>query len=166
MIANTRYGDLDALGWSDGSLEAWIKPVAAVAGLVAEFTSGGRSVWKLTIGADLYLTFEQPSQALARLKSPLQAGKWHHMAMVARYGRVTILIDGRTSAEVARAVVSPAKRIQFGPLAGLLDEVAIYDRPLSAAEIGSIMTSSRTCLDGFPREHANGSGSVATNDDK
>jgi hypothetical protein len=78
--------------------------------------------------------------------SEIQPKTWHHVAL-ARSGRlITVHLDGNPSAEITAdvdgAAVPGINRVFIGgkqdkedTLEGKVDEVAVYDRPLSTAEI-------------------------------
>ena len=71
---------------------------------------------------------------------------WHHLALVRDRGRVAIYLDGKTEPEVSGEVAADPKHNlksllvggsekSFASFEGKIDEVALYDRALNAAEI-------------------------------
>ncbi len=68
-------------------------------------------------------------------------GNWHHVAMTYSAGTASIYVDGGLQASGARTLTNGASNILgsglFDPWDGAIDEVAIYDRALSTAEIAS-----------------------------
>ncbi|MCX7807771.1 MAG: LamG domain-containing protein, partial [Deltaproteobacteria bacterium] len=85
----------------------------------------------------------------------VEVGQWTHLACVRENNRVCIYVNGTEQAcesilfsfappsstdELLLGQNSPPTSPQRDPLNGDLDEVRLYDRPLSAAEIGEMAT--------------------------
>ncbi|MFO0946014.1 MAG: LamG domain-containing protein [Planctomycetota bacterium] len=79
-------------------------------------------------------------------KTTLQPGQWHHLVMVRDGKRIAVYLDGKSEPEVEgyMEVTTPptdsrlflaGRCDNFANLEGRIDEVAVFDRPLSAAEI-------------------------------
>ncbi len=79
----------------------------------------------------------------------IERGRWHHVLMIRQGDRMTVHLDGRRRPEIT-AVIPPSinageTRIFFGGrndnfanLNGRLDEAAVWDRVLSAAEVQAL----------------------------
>ncbi|HEY6227153.1 MAG TPA: PVC-type heme-binding CxxCH protein, partial [Verrucomicrobiae bacterium] len=78
----------------------------------------------------------------------LQPRTWHHVAMIRNGDQVTVYLDGKTDPEISGKFGStlPSDSTQlflggrndrFSGLEGKLDEVAVYDRALSADEVAA-----------------------------
>jgi hypothetical protein len=77
-------------------------------------------------------------------RSEVAPRTWHHLAVIQGGGRVTAYLDGREEASVTvsetKAAGTPSLAIGGGDevadrFEGKLDEVAVFDRPLSASEV-------------------------------
>ncbi|MGP4111360.1 exo-alpha-sialidase [Streptomyces sp. 4N509B] len=80
---------------------------------------------------------------------PYNDGAWHHLSLVREAGRLTLTVDGAETASVADVPGSVSRTSAFGVhvgqgvdsrthLAGSLDEVRVYDRALSRAELTAL----------------------------
>ena len=83
----------------------------------------------------------------------VEEGVWYHYAMTIGGGAVTVYLDGQVIAEsdavndplpelATPLLVGTGESAGTWPLAGLVDEVFVYDRALSAAEVKEIMGAS------------------------
>ncbi len=98
--------------------------------------------------------------------TPISAGNWHHLAVVTNNGERILYIDGTmigriqlpalqmnlvSGAAEGAYVGATRDRIQF--LNGLVDELAFYNRALSASEIRGMyeLTLHRSCSPGRAR---------------
>lgn len=76
--------------------------------------------------------------------APQTLSRWQHIAAVLRHGTLTLYVDGKETASRPVPPTDPEVTIRLGSLgkkvflSGLLDEVRIYDRALSADEIAAI----------------------------
>ena len=135
-------------GYSDRTLDLWVKVKAFSDGETffagyGRFGSLGRTYHLGTTGQTLF--FSQWGQAL--FGPELQPGRWYHVAVTNVGTSVTLYLDGAAVAGGELGIdtpggtqfflgslpADPAKRLD-----GLIDEAAIYDRALSAAEIQAI----------------------------
>ncbi|MBL9134371.1 MAG: c-type cytochrome [Verrucomicrobiales bacterium] len=82
---------------------------------------------------------------------------WHHVALVRSNAAVTVYLDGRTEPEISGTLPSTVpdagaelflggRNDGFAGLEGRIDEVALYDRALTATEVAAHFDAS-----GFPR---------------
>ena len=116
--------------------------VRAVTGFIASRGAGdhllvggsggraGRLVVEVVTGSD------HVGQTAVGLKA------WHHVALVRDTGSVAVYLYGKPEIPAARAPFTPGNELSFGGRGdgvagweGKLDEVAVYDRPLTADEI-------------------------------
>ncbi|NIP96140.1 MAG: LamG domain-containing protein, partial [Akkermansiaceae bacterium] len=78
-------------------------------------------------------------------RSRLAADQWHFAVLVRQGGKVRVFIDGNPQPEIETASPDPAREgtLRFGEgLEGKLDEIAVFDRALTAAEIASFWQAS------------------------
>lgn len=77
-------------------------------------------------------------------RTPLDQRRWHHVALVRDGDRIAVYLDGRPEIEGEAAFTVPpstktvfigGRADNFANFEGRLDEVAVYDRPLTAAEV-------------------------------
>jgi sialidase-1 len=154
-----------ALGSGDFTAMAWIKYSA---------TTGGHSIfWGYNVGehSQFWLRAEPGSQ---RIRGLIQSGAngvavastkayndntWHHVALQRAGTTLKLWVDGAVVGSVAAptGTISPARpfTVEVGQklggadhLKGQLDEVRIYRRALTAAEIGSIHTANAVDVPG------------------
>jgi len=79
------------------------------------------------------------------IAAPQTPGRWQHLAAVLHHGAIVLYVDGRENGRLPfPAGVDPAASIVIGSrgknefLSGLLDEVRIWDRALTPAEIAAV----------------------------
>jgi len=103
---------------------------------------------------------ETVETSLIRSKQMAQKGRWYHLAITLSRKHVCLFIDGRLEAEAfdpieqfgdiglswylcTRANISPTDEDDAPPIKGAIDELAIYDRALSAEEIKRLYSVSQ-----------------------
>ncbi|MDQ4120736.1 MAG: carboxypeptidase regulatory-like domain-containing protein [Acidobacteriota bacterium] len=146
--------DVDLGNWNAGtqwSLEAWVNPSSIPSERDSIF--GGNSEcadWAIGFDNGQFLARIKPSDSCsAEVVSSVTptAGTWHHVAVTSDGLTTRIYVDGaeRASGTVAPNYMPTADRIRIGSdtccgnyFHGLVDEAAIYNRALSAAEIQAI----------------------------
>lgn len=89
-------------------------------------------------------------------KTPVADGRWHHIAMAADGKKLSVYVDGRLDAEAAlvgrvsaadKPLLVAGRQASGGPsFTGALDELAFFDRALSADEIHSEYEAGRAAL--------------------
>ena len=135
-------------GGGDRTLELWVKVSTFMVGEAffagyGEFGSADQTYHLGTTGNTLF--FSQWGQAIAG--PALETGRWYHVAVTNVGTRVTLYLDGAAVASGDLRLDTPGgTRLFVGSLPGegskrldgLVDEVGIYDRALSAAEIQAI----------------------------
>jgi hypothetical protein len=137
------------------TLEAWVNPTVVTRKwrdviykghdiYFLEATSratGGLPAGGVTIGASVGVTYGT---------APLVAGAWTHLALTYDNAALRLYVNGAEVSNIARtgALAASTNPLQFGGdsifgqyYAGLIDEVRIYNRPLSVAEIQADMAT-------------------------
>ena len=149
-------------GKSNRTLELWVKvnrfaDVETFFAGYGKFMSSEQTYHLGTTGSTLF--FSEWGQAVFGPK--LQTGRWYHVAVTNTGNTITLYLDGsavawgrvplntpaNTQLYVGKLPVDPGKRLD-----GQVDEVGIYNRALSAAEIKSIFLagSSGKCWPEMP----------------
>ncbi len=86
-------------------------------------------------------------------KSAIEPGTWHHVVLIRHGESVRIFLDGRSEIEGKLTVTGPrgtselflgGRSDRFAGLEGKLDEVAIFDRVLTAEEVASHFAAAGT----------------------
>jgi hypothetical protein len=140
------------------TLTAWLYPSETSAGTVAARASGtpGGYLYLVEVASDghLHVTLHG-SQASAVLDGPgVVKNRWTHVAVTAGRGQVRIFINGvaqlaqqyragvaTDSTPLLLGITEPrAKKNRF---AGRLDELALYDRVISDAEVAALARGTR-----------------------
>jgi hypothetical protein len=110
---------------------------------------------KLTCGIDTDNNQRYDADELLTSTNTVSRGSWHHVGFTFNRGVLTVYVDGvangsKTLTETSLPSDPDALRIGVRgdggtqPWAGLLDEVRIYNRVLSAAEIAALVQSDAT----------------------
>ena len=132
-------------------------PVGDHLGIGGTFLDSGRPT------AGRLLFFGSPSSTPSFLGSTtIEPGRWNHIVLVREGTRVRVHLDGNILPEIAgesivhasagpRPIFLGGRNDNFANLEGKLDEVAVYDRPLSPQEIA--------------RHHAAATGAAAQGED-
>jgi hypothetical protein len=93
-----------------------------------------------------------PAQYNFRTEPIINTGQWHHAAMVSDGTTVELYVDGQLTGSIPRQAISTASNpfrlgftTNYGGAAfnGLLDEVEIFDRALTPAEVRAIFSAGR-----------------------
>ena len=139
-------GGLPATG--DFTVSANVRHASnAVSGIAAYRNSGGTGwVFGLDVSGTLQL-FDGNLWRVSSLVLPLT--EWHHCAVASTGGVLTFYLDGRSGTVSA----TPGTGVGYfsigcwdaggsGPFAGVIDDVRIYNRALSAAEIALLASPS------------------------
>jgi len=145
------------------TLAAWIKPASAKAGgavlsrMDVDNQHRGYDLWLQGGRPGAHFIHEWPGNALKVVaKEPLAPGEWHHVAVTydgsGKRNGVKIYVDGES---VPHSVEGKAKRLRStmktnvpfriggrlkgAKFQGLLDDVHVYDRALTAEQVGWAM---------------------------
>ena len=78
----------------------------------------------------------------ARSDMALAADAWHQLAIVRRGGRVAVHVDGGAEPLLSGAAGSAASIVVGEGLQGKIDEVALFDRALGAADVAALWEAS------------------------
>jgi hypothetical protein len=127
---------------TSGTLEGWFRWRAGTVLLRDDSATGG---WLLGWDSRGRLGYRIAGRAYATERSihAVRDGAWHHLALTKTGGQVDVYVDGRRVGGATDAPSAPSTSpwhiMRNGPLGqfsnGLADEVAIYDRALSGAEV-------------------------------
>ena len=115
------------------TISAWVKPGAGDAAIIS--TSGGKTAWRLaTRGSRLRLATTS-GVTLAPRSARLQPGKWTHVALVADGSTLRLYLDGRLVGTRKSGLKLGNSGLRIGGFRGRLDDLRVYDRALTAAEV-------------------------------
>ncbi|OHA21804.1 MAG: hypothetical protein A2849_02635 [Candidatus Taylorbacteria bacterium RIFCSPHIGHO2_01_FULL_51_15] len=83
--------------------------------------------------------------------APVSTDSWHHVAVVKNGGTATLYIDGKATNRYSEAIGYTANSIgndsQGEAFHGAIDEVRVYNRPLSDSEISSLYGGTASAFD-------------------
>ena len=99
-----------------------------------------------TTHGQLFFRAGQPHSLHLSGKTAISPRTWHHVVLTRSGSRVTVYLDGNSKPEIAGTanVIPESPHVTFflgsrhdrdSSLEGKIDEVALYDRPLSSAEV-------------------------------
>jgi RHS repeat-associated protein len=121
------------------TMEAWFKTSSSSAGTVISLrTSSGVKEEVFGVGADGKLRSSyQPTTTPITTAGPVNDGNWHHAVLTVADNLQTLYLDGAVVGTLTQTIIGTQNRhtTTIGGIAGLVDEVAIYDRPLTAYEV-------------------------------
>ncbi len=154
-IANTLAGFM-AIASADGlaagaeprTIEFWMEDLGSPALLHSVFAYGDLEIYHY--GSVRQLTLRQAGSQIAKWVAPEAiSGSWHHIAMTYENGLATMYVDGSSIGTQAVALNTQMDDgLRMGQL-GAFDEVALYDRALSAYQINEHHAVGRSA-DGQP----------------
>ncbi|MEV0675010.1 signal peptidase I [Actinosynnema sp. NPDC050436] len=111
-------------------------------------SAGGAATYRIVLrGGEISLLQNSSSQLLALASGYLSNGAWQHVAVVVSASTAQVYVNGKASPAAALRVPGlsvPASRVSFAgpegapadkPYKGTLDEVALYPRALTAAQV-------------------------------
>lgn len=135
-------------GGSAMTVTAWVKPAATSDDFQAVFSSTARAAAHLQLNAaGNVAVYTDGGEVMLPIVSQAPVGAWRHLALTISSGAVVLYVDGqeagRSSATFSSIAPSTGMRIGSGFdkgrfFNGLVDEVQVYDRALSASEVGGI----------------------------
>lgn len=155
LLQRVSIPDDPAFGLSDAmTLEAWVYPrIYGGVILLRGDDRGGYDTWQLDVRIKGYLSFgfNSSDNQGAGISTPIQLGQWQHVVATFDRGEMrlyingTLVSQGRTGLRPIKEL-SPHARPALGignaggefyniPFDGLIDEVRIYNRALTEAEI-------------------------------
>jgi hypothetical protein len=152
-----------SLGYSDFTVSTWIKTTSSGSAIIySDDSDDFRPGFELShIGSGAVYEFSPTTNGntLGLGKVPMNDGKWHQLILTCdRDGRSKIYVDGMLDVDQASDLTlasisnSVDSRIGMNPtggggFVGLIDEVRIYNRALSAAEVGQLYQSEVGTID-------------------
>jgi ELWxxDGT repeat protein len=142
-------GGFDFTPGGQFTLETWVSPTprSQFQATVVKAPLSGVWDWGLYVdGANRFMTGLH-NQTAATSTTVVQAGQWYHVAVTYDNGSWKLYVNGVLESQATGVFISQSNGLlSIGskgepltdPYAGLIDEVSIYNRALSAAEIQSI----------------------------
>lgn len=145
---------IDIPGTWDGSamtISAWVKPGATSDDFQAVFSSTVRAAAHLQLNAGGNVAvYTDAGEVMLPIVQQAPTGTWRHLALAIGSGAVVLYVDGeeagRSSATFSSITPSTGMRIGSGFdkgrfFNGLVDEVQVYERALSADEVKGISSA-------------------------
>ncbi|MFB4271643.1 RHS repeat-associated core domain-containing protein [Nonomuraea sp. GTA35] len=122
------------------TMEAWFKTSSTVAGTLISLrtVANGTKEEVFAVGTDGKLRSSyQPTTTPITTAGPVNDGAWHHAVLTVAGDLQTLYLDGAVVGTLTQPIIGTENRYitTIGGIAGLVDEVAIYDRPLSGSEV-------------------------------
>ncbi|MGW0192039.1 RHS repeat-associated core domain-containing protein [Nonomuraea sp. NPDC003201] len=121
------------------TMEAWFKTSSTSAGTVMSLrTSSNVKEEVFGVGTDGKLRSSyQPTATPITTAAAVNDGAWHHAVLTVSGNLQTLYLDGAVVGTLTATITGTENRYitTIGEIAGLVDEVAIYDRPLTTNEV-------------------------------
>ncbi|MFI7136131.1 RHS repeat-associated core domain-containing protein [Nonomuraea sp. NPDC050153] len=121
------------------TMEAWFKTSSTSAGTVMSLrTSSNVKEEVFGVGTDGKLRSSyQPTATPITTAAAVNDGAWHHAVLTVSGNLQTLYLDGAVVGTLTGTITGTENRYitTIGGIAGLVDEVAVYDRPLTAGEV-------------------------------
>jgi RHS repeat-associated protein len=122
------------------TMEAWFKTSSTVAGTVISLrtVANGTKEEVFGVGSDGKLRSSyQPTTTPITTAAPVNDGAWHHAVLTVAGDLQTLYVDGAVVGTLTQPITGTENRYitTIGEIAALVDEVAIYDRPLTTGEV-------------------------------
>ena len=152
-------------GNSDFSVSAWIRPArlqTAILGLRDDASERG---WQLRIadnrGSLHFIAGNTSKQTVTSRTGVIRTGQWQHIAVVIRAGECTLSVNGERVGFGKLSSALPVEsnaRLEIGrawnirDFNGQVDEVRVYQRALSNAEIQALIEPGRDSIQRLPKE--------------
>ncbi len=124
---------------TSASLEAWFKTSSGGTVMSLRTAPGAAKQEVFGVGADGKLRSSyQPTSTPITSTAPVNDGAWHHAVLTVAGNVQTLYLDGAVVGTLSETISGTQNRpvTTVGGLAGLVDEVAVYDRLLTAGEVG------------------------------
>ncbi|MFD9950069.1 polymorphic toxin-type HINT domain-containing protein [Nonomuraea sp. NPDC059023] len=141
QVTNTAYVDLPAdtvqKAGEWATLETWFKTTAT--GTLMR-TSGpfvpAHKVMQVDAGGKLAASYEPIGSPIVSA-APVNDGNWHHAVLTIAGDTQTLYVDGQVQGTLTEQVSNTdyVTNLELGGISGQVDEAAVYDRPLSEAEV-------------------------------
>jgi len=141
-------GGVDALAGDSLTAQLWIR-ADKLAGWNALLTQNDKDnngyYFYIVNGSPAFYVVESPTYAQAVSSEALNADKWYHVAATNDGSELKIYVDGQLVADASSGLAGADCNAHIGcemnnPLyySGLIDDVRIYNRPVSASEFQDI----------------------------
>ncbi|WP_378526674.1 RHS repeat-associated core domain-containing protein [Nonomuraea angiospora] len=120
------------------TMEAWFKTSSGGTVMSLRTAPGATKEEVFGVGTDGKLRSSyQPTATPITSAAPVNDGAWHHAVLTVADNLQTLYLDGAVVGTLTGTISGTENRYvtTIGGLAGLVDEVAIYDRPLTAPEV-------------------------------
>ncbi|MFI9561460.1 polymorphic toxin-type HINT domain-containing protein [Nonomuraea endophytica] len=130
-------GDVVQKAGEWATLETWFKTTAA--GTLMR-TSGpfvpAHKVMHVDAGGKLTASYEPAGSPIVSA-APVNDGNWHHAVLTVAGDTQTLYVDGQVQGTLTEQVSNTdyVNNLELGGISGQVDEAAVYDRPLSEAEV-------------------------------
>ncbi|MEV4751820.1 LamG-like jellyroll fold domain-containing protein [Streptosporangium sp. NPDC049248] len=125
--------------YQQGAVELWFKSTGT-GRLISSGELSGSLTPVVQVGTDGKLRASLRSTASPIVSAAaVNDGAWHHLAFSIAADKQTLYLDGLPVGTLTQPIVADNRDITRigGGLAGTVDEVAAYDRPLTAAEVAA-----------------------------
>ncbi|MGP4102279.1 RHS repeat-associated core domain-containing protein [Nonomuraea sp. KM90] len=123
---------------TSATMEAWFKTTSGgtVMSLRTSPTATKEEVFGVGTDGKLRSSY-QPTTTPITTAAPVNDGAWHHAVLTVADNLQTLYLDGAVVGTLTQPITGTETRYvtTVGGIAGLVDEVAIYDRPLTAYEV-------------------------------
>ena len=164
--SGVRLPNADAYHLQNLTIEAWVKRSGtgypSKASFFGAIMGGGPGNFSLVMLNDGKLTFSKVGVDRIDSSGAINDLQWHHVAVTKNGSAVSFYIDGLPAGSgVYDATFSFASQLTIGalsqstagvgiePFFGLIDEVSLYSRPLTASEISAVVAAGTAgkCVD-------------------
>ncbi|MFI6921780.1 RHS repeat-associated core domain-containing protein [Nonomuraea spiralis] len=122
-----------------GSVETWFKTSASgsIITLQGSWTFYKFPLLQVTADGKLAAGYDAESRIVS--SAVVKDGAWHHAVLTASGDQQTLYVDGAAAGTYTGAITNTdpeyADYMDIGGVNGSIDDTAVYDRPLSAAEV-------------------------------
>lgn len=130
------------------TVTAWVKPAATSGDFQAVFSSTERAAAHLQLNAAGNIAvYTDAGEVMLPIIPQTPIGTWRHLALTIGSGAIVLYVDGEEAGRSSTAFssIAPSTGMRIGSgfdksrfFNGLVDEVQLYDRALSPAEVGGI----------------------------
>ncbi|WP_344496141.1 polymorphic toxin-type HINT domain-containing protein [Nonomuraea monospora] len=121
------------------AIETWFKTTSSGTLMTVEGEYSYITFPMLQVTADGKLSAGYDAASRITTSVAVKNGAWHHAVLTAEGDRQTLYVDGVVAGsfagEISETTPFYTDNLKLGGLDGTVDEVAVYDRPLSPAEV-------------------------------
>ena len=127
-------------GWT---VSTWVKiDQSQTNGVIFQRSGAGGNVTLSILGETVFVEVAEGSKQELKSPTPLTTGAWHHLALTATAGNLTLYVDGASVGSLGVATRDLTSNMTIGAdsfgargLSGLLDQFAVYKVALDANAI-------------------------------